>query len=115
MSRRKTIVEKYPVQKRTAVANEQESLTDLHFRAAEESGLAEEYANNPELLRFYMRRLLRKGWANQKTSAEARYIAAVHKAQGKYQGNGERLRRPHQMPRIPPSISCTDASEAGKV
>ena len=60
-------------------------------QAAVDSGLAAEYAGDPALLEFYKRRLLKKGWAGTKTPAETQYVAQVHRAEGKYQGAGERL------------------------
>jgi hypothetical protein len=71
-------------------------MDDLQRRAAEESGLAAEYRDDPALLEFYARRLLRKGWAGQRTPAEARYIGLVHKAEGKYIGQRESLERRRQ-------------------
>lgn len=38
--------------------------------------LCDIYRDDPELLRFYKKKLLIPGWAGQVTDAEARYIAA---------------------------------------
>jgi hypothetical protein len=67
-------------------------MDEIQRKAAEESGLAAEYAGDPTLLEFYARRLLRRGWAGNMMPTEARYVALVHKAQGKYIGVGDRLR-----------------------
>ena len=65
----------------------------LESQAAIESGLAQEYKNDPQLLAFYKRKLLRRGWAGTYTPAEGKYVSLVHKAEGKYQtGAGERLK-----------------------
>lgn len=53
------------------------------IQAAEESGLAAEYADDPALLRFYMRRLLTRGWAGQMTATESRYTSMARRACGK--------------------------------
>ncbi len=53
------------------------------IQAAEESGLAAEYANDPVLLRFYMVKLLKFGWAGQKTETEHRYTSLARRAMGK--------------------------------
>lgn len=46
----------------------------------EEMTLEQEYANDPILLRFYKRKLLIRGWAGHKTSAERDYCA--HRPRG---------------------------------
>jgi hypothetical protein len=53
------------------------------IEAARESGLAAEYANDPILLRFYMRRLLVWRWAGVKSTTEARYVTLARKGLGK--------------------------------
>jgi hypothetical protein len=53
------------------------------IEAAEKSGLAAEYRDDPRLLRFYMRRLLRYGWAGTMTATEIRYTTLARRAYGK--------------------------------
>jgi hypothetical protein len=79
----------------------------IESQAAIESGLAQEYANDPALLAFYQRRLLKKGWAGTKTPTENKYVALVNKALGKYQGVGERLAESLQRHRKALSEDCT--------
>jgi hypothetical protein len=81
-------------------------LTDLHFRAAEETGLAAEYANDPELLRFYMRKLLKKGWAGNRTQTEKHYCSAVYRLKG---GTNPFAK----TPALPHAHEGTDASSPG--
>lgn len=56
------------------------------IRAAEESGLTQEYASDPRLLQFYMRKLLKRGWAGDRSPTEQKYCGLVHRAEGKYAG-----------------------------
>lgn len=52
------------------------------IQAATESGLAAEYADDPVLLRFYMKKLMQRGWAGTFDPVEKRYTQLVRKALG---------------------------------
>jgi hypothetical protein len=52
----------------------------IEERAAEESGLASEYRNDPDLLAFYMRKLPQRGWAGARTATERRYCQLLYHA-----------------------------------
>jgi len=52
-------------------------------KAAIDSGLAAEHANDPALLRFYMRKLLKSGWSGPRSPEEIKYTSAVRRAFGK--------------------------------
>jgi hypothetical protein len=49
-------------------------------KAAQESGLAAEFANDPVLLRIYMKKLLQRNWAGSRTQSEKRYCQLVYHA-----------------------------------
>ena len=51
--------------------------------AAQESGLWQEYESDSTLRTFYMRKLLKRGWAGQKTAEEAKYTSLARRAMGK--------------------------------
>lgn len=51
--------------------------------AAKDSGLTAEHANDPVLLRFYMRKLLKRGWGGQLSTEESKYATLVRRAFGK--------------------------------
>lgn len=51
---------------------------EVMARCARESGLADEYVADPALLQFYTRRLLKRGWAGERSATEKRYCSLVY-------------------------------------
>lgn len=52
------------------------------IKAAEDSGLSAEYADDPALLKFYMKQLMTRGWAGILTETERKYTQLVRQAFG---------------------------------
>lgn len=82
--------------------------------------VAAEYRDDPRVLRFYMRKLLKRGWAGQMTPTESRYAALARRACGKGM-TAERIRslteaaRAARVASLPKTMSCTDASGGERV
>lgn len=49
------------------------------IEAATESGLWEEYEADPKLRSFYMRKLMKRGWAGARSGLEKKYCSAVYR------------------------------------
>ncbi len=78
------------------------------------AALEAEYGSDPELLRFYRRKLLVRGWATFKTAAERSYILA-HAPWA--QANAEKLRhaRAHLSNMAPQTAICAETTHGACV
>ena len=68
---------------------------EVMVAAAKGSGLSREHESDPTLRTFYMRKLLKRGWAGDRSPTERKYCSLVHRAEGKYLHNAAHLHGKH--------------------
>jgi hypothetical protein len=84
------------------------------LKAAKDSGLAAEYRNAPDTLRFYMRKLLIWGWAGQKSPEESKYITLARAAYGKGPSEAQAAAHRRRADLARKTEKCSQARESAK-